>query len=175
MIYYISDLHLADGGKTIKKCHRPFKDVEEYEKVLLRNWSHVVSADDHVYILGDLFCSQNADIGSFLERLTGKLHLIEGNHDHSWLREEFYAYFESIEKMQVISDAGRIVHLCHYPLLSWYKSEYGSFHVFGHIHNERKQEYRALVSLRAYNACVDVNNFRPVTLDEMIKTKEIKT
>ena len=42
--------------------------------------------------------------------------------------------------------------------------------IYGHIHNNVRDDYWPLIARRSrmLNAGVDVNNFEPVTLDEMI-------
>lgn len=172
MIYYISDLHFFDGGKTLRECRRPFNSQAEYQEHMVEAWNETVEKEDTVCIVGD-FCCANADgIRPLIESLNGDKRLIRGNHEKHWLLPEYATLFVSIDDMLIIQDEGRIVHLCHYPLISWYKSEYGSYCVFGHIHNEFKEEYAALEKLRAFNASVDVNGFRPRTLDEMIDLKQ---
>lgn len=51
----------------------------------------------------------------------------------------------------------------YYPLEDWNNRYHGSYHLFGHIHNNKISE----ISCR-FNVGIDVNNFFPVTLDELI-------
>ena len=52
-IYYISDTHLGDQ-RVFNKCSRPFKDLDELERTVVRNWNAKVKEDDVVYVLGDI-------------------------------------------------------------------------------------------------------------------------
>lgn len=167
-IFYTSDLHLGDGGKTIEKCNRPFASLEEYEAALKIKWNSKVSNDDKVYILGDLCCSKQFEIEKFIRDLNGTKYLVEGNHDHHWLTEKNTMLFEETCKMKIMVDEDRFVHLCHYPLWDWYKKDYGSYHIFGHIHNSDIPRETSKLIMNSFNCGVDVNDFEPVTLDEMI-------
>jgi calcineurin-like phosphoesterase family protein len=51
-IYLISDTHF-DHQNIIKYCHRPFRDVRQMNKAMMRNWNNTVKARDTVYFLGD--------------------------------------------------------------------------------------------------------------------------
>ena len=52
--FYISDLHLGHNN-IIRLDNRPFKNMTEMETTIINNWNSVVSDNDQVYILGDMF------------------------------------------------------------------------------------------------------------------------
>ena len=58
----------------------------------------------------------------------------------------------------------------HFPLIEWDGFFRGTYLVYGHIHNNTGNfAYKCMKELdNALNAGVDINNFMPVTLDEMI-------
>jgi Predicted phosphoesterase or phosphohydrolase len=59
-------------------------DVEEMNKMLLKNWNDTVCFDDIVYFLGDISYGENAeDIDYWLNRLSGNIIFIKGNQDIS--------------------------------------------------------------------------------------------
>ena len=65
----------------------------------------------------------------------------------------------------------KIAHdICHYPMLSYPQARRG-YMVYGHIHNSVRDDYWPLIVRRSrmFNAGVDVNNFAPVTFDEMVE------
>jgi len=170
MIYYISDLHF-NHEKIIKSCDRPFKNVEEMNKILIENWNNRVKESDYAYFLGDFsMAKNNKDIEYVIElikKLNGNITLIKGNHESRIIKNsEFTELFDEITIYKKINDNGRQVVLMHYPLEVWERSHYGSYHVHGHVH-DKKLNYIE----NRFNACVEVNNYMPVTLDEMIENQ----
>ena len=59
--------------------------------------------------------------------------------------------------------------LCHYPMLSYPEARRG-YMIYGHIHNNVGDDYWPLIQRRPrmLNAGVDVNDFSPVTFDELV-------
>jgi calcineurin-like phosphoesterase family protein len=140
------------------------------DAVLLERWNAKVKPADEVYILGDLFfrCAAPEPI---LKALAGRKHLILGNHDHTWTkRVRLGDYFESVQTLKEVEIDGRILTLCHYPMLSYPQARRG-FMVYGHIHNSVHDDYWPLIARRSrmFNAGVDVNNFEPVGFDELVE------
>ncbi len=181
MIYYISDLHLGDE-RIMKLCSRPFSSTKELFDVLVEKWNKKVTESDDVYILGDIANGSSELVKDFFSRVKGRKHLIIGNHDEEYINSYLSTQsFVSVDGLKRIVDDGRIVCLCHYPLMDWLSGEETIYHVYGHIHNKNGeshgQMYRFMQAyynyLPAYNASVDVTNFEPVTLDELIKLKEV--
>ncbi len=167
MTYFTSDQHFGHFN-IIRLCSRPFETLEEMDEVLLSRWNAKVKENDTVYILGDLFF-RAAKVEPILKALNGRKHLIIGNHDHSWLgRIKPADYFSSIETIKEVEVDGRVMTLCHYPMLSYPQARRG-YMVYGHIHNNTKDDYWPLIARRSrmFNAGADVNNFEPVTFDEM--------
>ena len=179
MIYYISDLHLGDE-RVFEKCNRPFKDTKELEIEIVNRWNKKVSENDVVYVLGDIAEDNYLQAIEIFKELNGEKHLIIGNHDLKMLEKIKNAHiFKSIEFMNIIEDDGRVVCLCHYPLMDWMEFSRGGYHIYGHIHNKTNKNNIAYEQIKEYykdkpcfNAGVDVINFQPVTLSEMIKLKE---
>ena len=52
--FYISDLHLGHK-KCIDFDNRPFFTLKEMHETIIHNWNRVVTKDDLVYILGDMY------------------------------------------------------------------------------------------------------------------------
>lgn len=165
MKYYTSDLHL-DHSNMIGYCDRPFKSVEEMNEALIRNINETISADDDLYILGDFTLRTKREVvEAYVKAIHGRLHLIVGNHDYfakgSWTKQ----LFASVDWYKEVWDEGRRVVLCHYPIHSWNGKQRGAYHLFGHVH-KGDTPYRNWEN--AFNVGVDVNNYRPVTLSQLI-------
>lgn len=172
MNYYTSDLHLGHAN-IIKLSRRPFSDVEEMNHTLLGNWNERVHCDDHVFIVGDFSFRSACPVVKYIEQLKGRKHLIIGNHDKKWLKRiEPSNYFESVEMMLELNDGERNLVLCHYPMMSWPGKN--SYLLYGHIHNNKPASYWPLLKTyqRALNVSVEVNDYRPVTFDELVTNNE---
>lgn len=174
MIYYTSDLHLGNSN-IIKYENRPWKTVEEMDAALIYNWNQVVSRKDNVYVLGD-FCFKGASkVIQYLENLNGTVHLIRGNHDHFYSQQSFEAWKWNSEKggevvlegwyKHIIDDEQEVI-LCHFPIMYWDgMEERESIHLYGHMHSRPGKQHP---HPNAYNVGVDVNNYRPVTLEQLL-------
>lgn len=168
MNYYIADCHFGDG-RVIEFSHRPFSSVEEMDSYMLDRWNRTVNDSDDVYIVGDLI-HRAEDPEKYLKKLKGRLHLIIGNHD-SWIikRPELEKYFVEINNYLVVKDRGHRIVLFHYPLLEWDGYYYGTWHIFGHIHNHPSlTSERIKVLDKALNCGADILGFQPVNFDDLV-------
>ncbi len=173
MIFFTSDLHFGHE-KIIRNCHRPFKDVEDMNSQLIENWNATVGSRDDIYILGDFALRlEMSTIHALLEQLKGRKHLIFGNHDHEIARHRYYfrdvlCSMNSLFMMRISGD--RRLLLCHYPLMYWCGDYDDRFiHLYGHIHNNAHDMKWARHLRNSYNVGVDVNDYRPVDLDTVLK------
>jgi len=168
MIFFTSDLHFGHRN-IIRLCNRPFSSIEEMDNLLIQSWNHKVNRNDTVYILGDLMFRNEKPPEEYLRQLKGKKHLLVGNHDRQWIKAcDLSQFFESVEKLDFVSDGKRQMTLCHYPMMSWPHIQ-RCYMVFGHIHNNTDADYWPLIanSDLMLNAGVDINGFAPVTFEEM--------
>ena len=174
MTLFTSDLHF--GHKNIVDlCKRPFADVGEMDAVLIERWNRKVKKNDVVYLTGDVVWDKKK-VAYYMEQLSGKKILVAGNHDSAWIkREECQKYFEEIVPYLEVHLNGHPITMCHYPMLEWRSSREESkrklgYLIHGHIHNRIADEYRQLfLQFSALNAGVDVNDFAPVTFDELVE------
>lgn len=166
MLWFTSDWHLYHKN-IIKYCNRPFESLEEMAKIIITNYNSVVQPKDVVYFLGDIaFCNQET-LCSIIKKLNGKKHIIIGNHDH--IGEQVRPYFNSIERLETIKGLYNSYILCHYPLVSWDRCNYGTIMIHGHQHN--KQEYNERMKqehILRYDCGVDANNYYPVNEKQII-------
>jgi len=173
MIFYTSDLHFGHRN-SIDFDNRPVSDVEEMDAWLIKNWNAKVCEKDEVYILGDFAYRNKKPFDWYLQQLKGRKHLIIGNHDGEMLKSDTaMGYFDSVEKMQHVVDGGRHICLCHFPLAEWNGSHRGSWHIYGHIHAGRTETYSFMKAKeKALNAGCMINNYAPVTLEELIRNNK---
>ena len=145
--FFISDLHLFH--KNILQ-YRPFNDIDEMHQNIIEQWNQKVSKKGSViYHLGDLsFKKGNQDeLYEILNQLNGNIICLRGNHDHQkmWNRHTrennqydgklLYENFEfDYSPYREIKVNHQLIVLCHYPIASWNKQNYGSWHLHGHSH-----------------------------------------
>ena len=179
MIFYIADIHFGHQ-KIFDYCNRPFYSLEEMEKIIIEKWNNKVKQNDVVYILGDIANENDKNSVDIYKKLNGEKHLIAGNHDYLLLDYIIKSgIFKSIKHIDLIKDSGHKVCVCHYPMLDWLEYNNGSILIYGHIHNKTIKngyEYKQIKDYYsdkpAYNCGVDVIDFEPRTLKELIYLKE---
>jgi calcineurin-like phosphoesterase family protein len=174
MIYFTADQHFGHFN-IIKHCNRPFENSYEMDQFMIARWNERVNANDTVYVVGDLMFRTGMHPSIYLDKLMGKKHLIIGNHDKYWMKKvNLDDYFESVSQMLIISDDSHKITLCHYPMMSWEGVRRGAYHVYGHIHNNTGDFSWPLLSKmpNALNAGVDINDYYPVTIENMIINNE---
>ena len=174
MNLYTSDLHFGHSN-VINFDHRPFLDREEMDRILIKLWNSRVQPDDTVYILGDFCfrCDKPADW--YLRQLKGHKILIQGNHDQAVMENPAaLKLLEGVEKMMHVKDGGHNICLCHFPIAEWNGFYKGSWHIYGHIHNKKNETYKFMKTReRALNAGCMINNFTPVSMNELKRNNEI--
>ena len=169
-IWFTSDWHYSHKN-IIKYCKRPFQTVEEMNEKLVNNWRLMVKPNDVVYFLGDFIFSVNKEtIAQVVGSLRAKeVRFIAGNHD-SHLKAATKQLFTSYSEYKEITvndstaPAGiQHIVLCHYPLLSWNRSFYGSWMLHGHCHGGLGDDINAL----RLDVGVDPWGFKPVSYEEI--------
>lgn len=176
MIYFTSDLHFGHIN-ILRHCDRPFADIDEMDRELIARWNRRVTPQDDVYILGDLFYRNQRSAAEYLRQLAGHKYLILGNHDVKWLKGmNLGLYFENVSRMEERKIGDHFMTLCHYPMLAWSGCARGHYLVHGHIHNSTSMPYWPVLQHMdtALNAGVDINDFQPVTLEELIKNNAVQ-
>ena len=180
--YFISDTHF-NHKNIIKYCNRPFKDIEEMNRVLIENWNNTVTDFDTVFHLGDVALTSESDMKELIQKLKGKKFLIRGNHDKK--SKEFFRKvgFGFIPENPLKLNKEKLI-LSHKPLKDT-EIPKGYVNVHGHIHNNslhkinpetNEMEYpEDLYSEKLHiNVSVDVIGFKPISLKELLKKVEEK-
>ena len=147
MRYYIADPHFFHGALNTKMDRRGFESVEAMNEYMLRQWNRKVRKNDEVVILGDLSWGKVEETNELLERLNGRLYLIQGNHDRFLKNKDYNAgRFVWIKPYEELQDNKRKVILCHYPIMC-YNGQYrvdenGNpkvYMLYGHVHDTQDQ------------------------------------
>lgn len=171
MKFYTSDLHL-EHTNCIRFDNRPFRNTDEMNAEIVKRWNTVVPKNDDVCVLGDIIWN-NADV-KYIRQLNGHKYLIRGNHDR--LNNEIEKLFVWVKDYAEIKDNGEHLVLCHYPIAHWRNADYGTIHLYGHIHAGRDtrpfEEYTRLMKERGspyecYNVGCMLHDYTPKTLEQL--------
>lgn len=171
-VFYTSDLHLGHENILWLGFGRPFKSIQDHDEELICRWNEKVGPEDHVYVLGDFSYRSAIAPQHHLEQMEGHKHLIIGNHDSKWMKNErALAHFESVDESLNTYLDGRHVYLSHAPVLP---KPAHAVHIYGHIHADKPEgiwPYLRDLGERglALNASVDINNYEPVTFEELVE------
>lgn len=170
-VWVTSDCHFGHKN-VIKYENRKYTNVEEMDLDLINRWNSKVGIKDEIYILGDFTLSNNKSYAiDILKRLNGRKYLILGNHDNISQKKEVMVYFEWVKKYFELDYKDNHFVMFHFPILSWNRKYHGAIHLYGHIHGNKLTEYQIvneIVMKNSYNVSVEVNNYEPISLDEII-------
>lgn len=159
-IFIVSDTHFYHTN-IISYCGRPYKNVEEMNKDLIAKWNSIVKKDDLVYHLGDFCFGGKEKVKEILALLNGKINLVMGNHDRYNIRFYYEAGFNRVYDRPIIIQDFFV--LSHAPFVPWEKDgRYANLH--GHTH----EDPRFSTTSRTFNACVEMNNYSPVLLEDAV-------
>lgn len=195
MRYYISDLHFYHVALNTGMDRRGFDSVEAMNTHMIEQWNGKVSDHDEVIILGDLSFGKGIETNRIIDRLKGKLYLIEGNHDKRFLDDKEFdrSRFGWIRHYEELNDDHRKVVLCHYPIIC-YNGQYRvdengvpkTYMLYGHVHDtqdqrlvERFQDITRATPIRdRHIPCNMINcfcmysDYKPLSLDEWIEVEK---
>ena len=188
-IFFTSDTHF-NHGKIIEYANRPFANIDEMDRSIIKKWNEVVKPDDMIYHLGDVAFCRDYDINYYFEQLNGIIKVLSNpwHHDKHWLPRWKFGTTEYLSKSRYKIELSppivvlefkefstnqypKAIMLCHYQLANWDRKHYGSWHLFGHSHNKAKAEGLSL------DVGVDAWDFYPVSLNrvaEILMEKEIQ-
>lgn len=175
-IFFCSDMHF-NHANIIKYAMRPFKDADEMNAALIKNWNSVVKPDDIVFCLGDFMFGNINRFWEFRSRLNGKIYLIHGNHDYKLMDEgNIEGAFEMVTSQLNITVDGQKIYLNHFPMLTFdgiYK-EKPTWQLFGHVHSNKEHpgtspDIKRLDYLLPfqYDVGIDNNNYTPISFAEV--------
>ena len=163
MDFFTSDLHWGHKN-IIKFCNRPFKNVHDMNRSLVKNWNSVVTNNDTVYVIGDVFVCNPSTAAKYIKKLNGRKILIKGNHDHDEKTMLGVGFDEFHRKLDYRMPNGKNALLQHYPAPSKLIKKYDML-IHGHIHIAPK------VRENRVNVSCDIWDYTPVSIEEICKLK----
>lgn len=195
MRYYIADCHFFHEILNEKMDRRGFESVQAMNEYMVEKWNRKVRRNDEVVILGDFSWGNARETNELLQRLHGKLYMIEGNHDYFLKKSDFCSErFVWVKHYAEMQDNQRKVVLCHYPVMC-YNGQYRvdrkgnprTYMLYGHVHDttdqrllEQFQEMtrrtvvqspdgkERTIPVNMINCFCMYSDYTPLTLDEWI-------
>lgn len=162
-VFFTSDTHFGHDA-MLGLYRRPFASVAEMDEALIARWNAVVGPGDRVWHLGDVAVGRKHDqVAAILDRLAGEKHLVTGNNDKPAVTEQ--PHWASRQPYVEIAEGGTPLVLCHYPFRSWNGMQKGTLNLHGHSHGRMKPQRGQ------YDVGVDLHDYRPVSLDELVRRR----
>lgn len=177
--WFTSDLHFKHRNIVALSDRSVATTKEDHDEWLIDLWNSQVQPGDLVYHMGDFcFHSKEAEWESILSRLNGQKIMIKGNHDssrslrHSLEKNLIAAWYDYREiKIDDIPIA-----LFHFPISSWHRQNYGSFHLHGHCHGRHQQPMGKMLDVgldSAYNILGKHQFFTWEFIKEYMQSKDL--
>lgn len=181
MKFFTSDTHfghrLMINPVLMKEHVRPFLTTDEMDEHLIERWNSVISPTDEVYHLGDVGLNKASHLREILDRLHGKIYLIEGNHEHTAMDKKCIGRFEwvkSYHKLNLtIEEKETRLCLFHYPIGAWDKMHHGAWCLHGHSHGSYKMGFGKILDVGVDGP---ISKLTPLSLDDItgyMKTREL--
>ena len=171
-IFVISDTHFGhrnmynfmenDGFHCRHDANMNGRIMEETDELMIENWNATVRDNDIIYHCGDVFFGEGH---KHLHRLRGRKRLIVGNHDDA-KNAKLQAVFEKIMVWRMFPE-WKVV-LTHVPIHESALEHKVTHNIHGHIH--RKPD----VSPKHINVSVEKMDYKPVSIEDLIKRYNIK-
>lgn len=162
--WFISDTHFFHTN-ILKFMHgeqrlrKEFQSLDEMHNTIVKNWNARVGKNDYVYHLGDVTFQYHKPFSELMFSLNGSKRLIVGNHD-KLKQDGLTKCFDKIELWKGFKEHDFTC--THIPArLDCLRD--GTFNVHGHTHANHQQDKKYI------NVCVEVRNYTPVHLDEILK------
>lgn len=175
-IFFTSDTHFYHKN-IINFCKRPFKDLQEMHKEIIRMWNETVRPNDIVFILGDIIFGGAKAYEEILPQLNGKKYLILGNHDYKNFTTNKCKYFEAVYDKMFIAVNDQEIILNHEPLLCFGgQLNNRIWHLFGHVHTTKDlnlkgncdvQRMFLMATPTMYDVGMDFNYYKPISFADI--------
>jgi calcineurin-like phosphoesterase family protein len=169
-IFITSDEHYGHEN-IIKYCKRPFANVYEMRDYIIAQHNKKVPRSPNVLTIhaGDMFTHlTRKEATDVLYQLNGKHAFIYGNHDEliesdPWIRDQFM-WVKGENKVggaHLLNFQNKKLLVSHFAQRVWERSHKGSYHVFGHSH----QELEPLG--QSFDIGVEGHDYSPWSLEEI--------
>lgn len=189
-IFFTSDLHIGHFNSIIFD-KRPYKDLEEMHRSLIKNYNAQVPPWGVCYFLGDVGMGCAEEVKKVIDQLNGTKVLILGNHDRK-MNASYFLGFDVVLNEATMYIQGERVTMTHCPLRGVYRENtagmkgamegenwhgehkqlqfsienQGQFHLHGHIHSPNGGKSQKILG-RQFDVGMPANKYRPVSISEI--------
>lgn len=156
-VWVISDTHFSHK-KIGEYCNRP----KNWQTLIFNNWNNIVKENDIVLHLGDFSFGGFEKVKNVRRMLNGEIYLIRGNHDRHSIKWYNRAGIECVSPFKA-----RINKKSYYFS---HKPHKGSklVNIHGHQHDTVPKFYRNGNNLVNVHLSVEVIDYRPVKLKDVL-------
>jgi len=171
MNFFTSDIHFCDES-TMRSDNRPFKNVNEYDKFIIKDFNKTAKKGDIIYVAGDLLDCDGPETDEWIKglnlvkKINADIVLVIGNNEQRIIKHFFNGDFDAfvkcckehgikdVHKSLDVEFGGKKFHLVHQIK----DGDKRKINLFGHTH---------LCSglYHPYGLCIstDLNHFRLFT------------
>ena len=159
-IWITSDWHTHHNKEFIYK-YRGFDNIEAHDEFIVTEYNKLVDVDDIVFHLGDVVFGDANECKALIDSLNcNNKYFITGNHDKA-----LTGYFHNVRnvgnlgklfEMSIIDDEIFPITLCHYPMMLWNRSHYGSWNLCGHSHGGLVESLPSNIEGKRLDVGIDV-------------------
>jgi calcineurin-like phosphoesterase family protein len=186
-IFFSSDWHIGHANSIVFD-NRPFENLDEMHKALIKRYNAQVPVNGVCYFLGDIGVGSSETTKKVISQLNGTKILILGNHDKK-MNAMYECGFDVVLYNATIPVGGEIVTMSHCPLRDVYREDVsgmrgvtgyqnwhnehknvnfsvtdeGQFHLHGHIHSPNKGRSKKILG-RQFDVGVVANGYAPVSI-----------
>ena len=158
MLYFLSDTHF-NHANIIKYSRRPFKNVEEMNRVLVENWVDSVEPSDVVIFGGDFAMGRWESLYKSVSKCN--IAFIRGNHDRSFYPQQ------GLRQSIFVNCDGIPIFVTHSP--ESVPADYRGWVIHGHHHNNWMDDYPFFnPQKKTINVSVDVIGYRPISEKDIL-------
>ena len=192
-IFFTSDWHIGHANSIVFD-ERPFKDIQDMHKGLIKRFNANVPPDGVTYFLGDMGVCGSTLTFEVMNKLNGIKVLVLGNHDKQH-NAMYGCGFDVVLNGAVLQIAGERVTMSHCPLMGVFREDLshipiekqvenanwhgehknkrfsfedeGQFHLHGHIHSSNKTKNKKPILGKQYDVGVPAHNYLPVSISQI--------
>jgi len=174
--FITSDEHYGHEN-IIQYCDRPYANAREGIDLMIQRHNSVVPRNKNIVTLhaGDMFWNTltEKEAQDILYQLNGSHAFLYGNHDElmersPWLRSQFL-FVKGENKVggaHLLNWQNKKILVSHFAHRVWERSHKGSWHVYGHSHQELPP------SGRSFDIGVEGHDYCPWALEEIAQRME---